>query len=241
LGIRSFPDKISRLAPSTLRKDRTVVFLSAEARLIRHGISSDLVTVPTAAERGGDFSAGAAFTGTLQDQFPATSLAARPGCAQAAAARGGAAIQAGTAWAAIFPGNRIPPQCFDATAAGLLQQFVPLPNNGANTYQSAPVQRENAFQPTARIDQTVNPSNLPTFYYYFDDSTTQQPFSTFEAGGASLPGFGATYGTRAQMFNLANTSSIGASIVNQARFSYFREGCIWPSTRLHLPSRRTSA
>ena len=207
-----------------LRKDRTYLFLSAEGRQIRQGISSDLVTVPTVAERGGDFSAGAQFTGTLNDEFLANSLTRRPGCAQAVAARGGASIESGAAWAAIFPGNRIPPPCFDATAADLLQQFVPLPNDGVNTYQSAPVKRENAFQPTARIDQTINASNLLTFYYYFDDSSIQQPFSTFQAGGANLPGFGAEYGTRVQQFNLANTSSIGASIVNEARISYFREG-----------------
>jgi hypothetical protein len=207
-----------------LRKDRTYVFLSAEARQLRQGISSDLVTVPTAAERGGDFSMSSPFSGTLHDGFLAGVLARRTGCAQAVAARGGAPIQAGVAWAAIFPGNRIPSPCFDATAADLLQQFVPLPNSGANTYQAAPARRENAVQPTARIDQAVNASNLLTFYYYFDDGSVQQPFSTFEGEGANLPGFGAVYDTRVQQFNLANTTSIGSSIVNQARFSYFREG-----------------
>jgi hypothetical protein len=207
-----------------LRKDRTFVFLSAEAREIRQGIPSDLVSVPTLQERAGDFSSGASFTGTLRDEFVANSLASRPGCAQAAASVGGSAIEAGTPWAAIFPGRKLPSQCFDPTAAALLRRFVPLPNQGANTYQSAPVKRESAFQPTARIDHTINTSNLLSFYYYFDDSSVQQPFARFQAVGANVPGFGSTYATRAQQFNLANTSSIGAAIVNQARFSYFREG-----------------
>jgi len=209
-----------------LRKDRTFVFLSGEAREIRQGIPSDLVTVPTMAERGGDFSSGNRFTGTLHDDFLANALASRPGCAQAAAAGGGSAIQAGTAWAAIFPGGKIPSPCFDPTAASLLQRFVPLPNQGADIYQAAGIKRESAFQPTARIDHTINTSNLLSFYYYFDDSSIRQPFATFQAVGANVPGFGSTYTTRAQQFNLANTSSIGAAIVNQARFSYFREGQI---------------
>jgi len=207
-----------------LQKDRMFLFVSAEGRLIRQGISSDLVTVPTLAERGGDFSAGTRFQGTLRDIFLADALRNRPGCAQAVAARGGAAIRGGVAWSAIFPGNVIVPQCFDGTAADLLHEFVPLPNSGPNTFRADGDKREDAIQPTARIDRSLNASNLLTFYYYFDDSAVQQPFSTFGAGGANVPGFGASYGTRVQQFNLANTSSIGPSLVNEARFSYFREG-----------------
>ncbi len=207
-----------------IRKNRSYLFLSAEERQIRQGISSDQVTVPGVAQRSGDFSGSAAFSGTLQDGFLASALSARPGCAGAVAANGGLPISSGTAWSAIFPGNRIPTACFDATASDLLHQFVPLPNSGANTFQAAPVKSESAFQPTLRLDQTLNPSNLLTFYYYFDDSSVRQPFSTFQGAGANLPGFGAQYGTRVQQYNLANTSSIGGSLVNEARFSYFREG-----------------
>ena len=180
--------------------------------------------MPSVAERAGDFSTGSPFTGTLQNQFLADSLAARPGCVSAAAAGGGSSIEAGAAWAAVFPGNKIPSPCIDATAADLLQQFVPLPSSGDNTYQSAPVKRENAFQPTVRIDQTINARNSLSFYYYFDDSSIQQPFSTFQSGGANLSGFGAKYRTRAQQSNLSHTSSPSASTVNEARFSYLREG-----------------
>jgi len=207
-----------------LQKDRTFLFVSAEGRSIRQGISSDLVTVPTLAERGGDFSASMRFQGTLRDDALATALRNRPGCTQAVASRGGAAIRSGVAWSAIFPGNAILPQCFDATAADLLQQYVPLPNSGASTYRADGDKKEDALQPTARMDRSLDASNLLTFYYYFDDSTIQQPFSTFGAGGANVPGFGARYGTRVQQYNLANTSSIGPSLVNEARFSYFREG-----------------
>ena len=73
---------------------------------LRQGITSDAVTVPTQQERGGDFSAGPAFTGVLSDDAVATKLGSRPGCTSAVAANGGAAIATGTPYASIFPGQR---------------------------------------------------------------------------------------------------------------------------------------
>ncbi|MGH9455328.1 MAG: carboxypeptidase regulatory-like domain-containing protein, partial [Terriglobia bacterium] len=73
-----------------IRKNRTFFFGSYEGRRIRQGISSDVVTVPTALERQGVFSAGPAFAGTLSDANVASILNARPGCAAAVQAEGGA-------------------------------------------------------------------------------------------------------------------------------------------------------
>ena len=121
-----------------IRRDKTFFFSSYEGRRLRQGITSDPVTVPTLQERGGDFSAGPAFTGVLSDDAVATRLASRPGCASAVAANGGAAIAAGTPYASIFPGNVIPAACFDPTASDLMGEFVPLSNVGAQTFLSVP-------------------------------------------------------------------------------------------------------
>ena len=121
-----------------IRRDKTFFFSSYEGRRLRRGITSDLVTVPTQQEREGDFSAGPTFTGVLSDDAVATKLGSRPGCASAVAASGGAGIATGTPYASIFPGNVIPPQCFDPTAADLMGKFVPLSNVGAQTFLSAP-------------------------------------------------------------------------------------------------------
>src|SRR5262249_46686160 len=51
-----------------IRKDRTFFFTSYEGRRISNGISSDAVTVPSALERGGDFSEGSTFGGALGTQ-----------------------------------------------------------------------------------------------------------------------------------------------------------------------------
>lgn len=207
-----------------LRKDRLFLFASFENRRIRQGISSDLVTVPTAAERAGDFSGGAPFAGALSDDYLAAAMNARPGCARAAAALGGTAIEAGASWASIFPRGRIPVECFDRTAADLMNQFVPLANAGESTYQSVPVRRENAIQPTWRLDYALSAVNQLSLYHYLDDSYARNPFARFQGVGADVPGFGSEYAIRNQQFNLSDTWALGARTVNESRFVHLREG-----------------
>src|SRR5262252_2731565 len=59
-------------------KDHTFFFASYEGRRVVHGISSDPVVVPTAAQRAGDFSA-TPFTGVINDQLVADILNDRCG------------------------------------------------------------------------------------------------------------------------------------------------------------------
>jgi hypothetical protein len=212
-----------------IRKDKTFFFVSVEDRQIVQGIPSDLVTVPTLAERGGDFSQGpsgpqSTFSGTLTDGYLANVLNSRPGCATAVASEGGAAMAAGTPWASVFPNNKIPTQCFDPTAVALLNQYVPLPNSGYNVYESVPNQTEKGIQSTLRLDHHINDRHQLSFYYYFDNDTQLPPFSNFEAAGANVPGFGSNYSTRDQQFNLSETWTATPTVVNEARFTYFREG-----------------
>ena len=207
-----------------VRKDRMFFFASYEGRRLRQGISSDTVTVPTADERTGDFSAGSVFAGTLTDDYMASVLNARPGCAAAIAAAGGAPLAAGTAYADIFPGNVIPRSCFDPTAVDLVNQFVPLPNLPNATYQSVPVSRLRGDQVTFRIDQKINDHHQLNFYSYFDDAATFKPFSRFQAGGANLPGFGSLMDERIQQYNLTHTWMVSPTTINEFRLTYFREG-----------------
>jgi hypothetical protein len=212
-----------------IKKDKLFFFVSAEDREIVQGISSDLVTVPTLAERSGNFSQGpsgpqSTFAGTLSDDFLATTLNNRTGCAGAVAQEGGSPIAAGTAWASIFPNNKIPSQCFDPTASALMNQYVPLANRGANVYQSVPSGKTSGIQHTTRIDDRISDKHQLNFYYYLDDSAVLQPFARFQAAGADVPGFGSDYSERNQQFNLSETWTAGPTVVNEARFTYFREG-----------------
>ena len=207
-----------------IKKDRTFFFGSYEERHVVQGISSDLVTVPTAAERTGDFSAGTPFAGALSTDYTAGVLNARPGCAGAVAAAGGAPIAAGTAYSSIFPNNKIPTPCFDQTAFDLLNQFVPVANRGDSQYQSVPGQRDRDHQGTLRIDHVINSHQQLNFYYYADDDSLAKPFARFQAAGANIPGFGSNYDQRIQQWNIGHTWVLGTSAVNEFRFAYFREG-----------------
>ena len=138
-----------------IKRDQSFFFLSYEGRRIHQGIPSATVAVPTAAERQGDFSAGSTFAGTVADPFLAGVLTARPGCAAAVQRNSGASIAPGVPYAAMFPGNMIPGECFDPTAADLMKQFVPLPNSGSQFFQASPLERNRVDQGTVRIDQKL--------------------------------------------------------------------------------------
>ncbi len=207
-----------------IKRDESFYFLSYEGRRIHQGIPSATVTVPTAAEREGNFSAGDPFSGTLTDAFLAQALNARPGCASAVQANAGASISPGTPYATIFPGNIIPSGCLDPTAADLMGRFVPPANLGDNLFQTSPLERNRADQGTMRIDQKVSDHQQFNAYYYFDDDFLAKPFAKFESGGAALPGFGDLTNERFQQLNLTHTWASGASTVNELRFAVFREG-----------------
>jgi len=209
-----------------IKKDKTFFFGSYEGRRIVQGIVSQPVTVPTAAEVGGDFSsAGAAtiFQGTLTDATVAGVLNDRTGCAAAVNAAGGAAIAPGTAYSAIFPNNKIPTQCFDPVAVSLLQ-YVPGAGGSANTVVTVPKKRDRGDQFQIKIDHAFNNNQKTAMYYYFDDDNTLDPFAKFQAEGAPLGNFPGVYATRTQQINVSHTSTIGSTSVNEARFTFFREG-----------------
>jgi len=207
-----------------LRKDKTFFFTSYEGRRVRQGITSDPVVVPTAAERNGDFSAGPAFAGMLTDPTVAQAFSNRPGCASAIQAAGGSAIAANEPYVAIFRGNRIPPECFDATAADLLHQFVPFANSGSSIFTASPDAKVRQDQVTLRLDNNLTSQQQLSFYYYGEDASDLEPFSQYLATGANLPGFGNETRDRYQQANLSHVWTITAKATNEARFVYYRSG-----------------
>jgi hypothetical protein len=202
-----------------IKKDKTFIFGSYEGRRIISGVSSGTVLLPTPGELNGDFSGGSPFTGSLANS---SILAGRPGCATAIANAGGT-LADNTPYASVFPNNQIPKACFDATAADLTSLFPKAPGGG-NVFTSNPSDHSKGDQGTIRFDHRINPNQQFSVYYYVDDSTDTQPFSFFQAAGANVPGFGANFTTRFQQWNVSHTWTIGATAVNEARFTYFREG-----------------
>lgn len=226
------PDFIQNQFGGTLggpiRKDKTFFFASYEGRRTKKGISSNPVPLPTTAYQSGDFSndtsgnAAAAFAGTLNTQTIADVLNNRPGCATAVQAAGGAPIATGNAYASIFPNNQIPTSCFDPLSVGLLSSFVHPTANGV--FQHAPNSTDRGDQISIKVDHNLSNSQKLAAYYYFDDDNTLDPFAKFQAAGGNLGNFPGVFATRTQQVNVSHTWTIGASSVNEARFSYFREG-----------------
>jgi len=207
-----------------IRRDKTFFFSSYEGQRVRRGITSDPVIVPTLDERAGDFSAGPAFSGVLNSATVAQALMNRTGCAAAVQARGGAPIAAGSTYAAIFPGNAIPPECFDPTAADLLNQFVPRALAGTDTFRSAPNAKVRHDQLTFRLGHNLTSQQQLSFYYYGEDSSDGEPFSRFVGAGANLPGFGNITRNRFQQLNLSHVWTITAKTTNEIRLVYYRDG-----------------
>src|SRR5882757_2368655 len=208
-----------------IKKDRTFFFASYEGRRVVHGISSDPVTVPTAIERKGDFSATPFDpSATIQDQLVADIFNARCNL--------GASV--GDAYATLFPGSIVPTSCLDPVAVDIMKRYVPCPNadpncsnltpGAANTFRSIPNDHSHANQFTVKMDHKINDKQNLSIYYYFNDSFDAQPFTRFQAATPNLlQGFGNNNTTRAQQVNLSHTWTIGSAAVNELRLSYFRE------------------
>ncbi len=216
-----------------IKKDRTFFFLSYEGRRIRDGVPGQLLNVPTTAQFGGDFSGVGGFAngGSITAPFVAQVLDGRAGCdaalnlpAGGIYTLGGGNNWVGAPWSSVFPSGVIPTACQDPVAANLLQRFVPGGNSGAGLYQVVPVGTINADQFTVRFDHRINDHQSFTGYYYFNDGRELDPYNNFEAAGATLPGFGSYNNARDQQWNFTHTWTISNALVNEAHFTYMREG-----------------
>jgi outer membrane receptor protein involved in Fe transport len=216
-----------------IKKDRSFFFLSYEGHRTRDGVPGQLLNVPTSAEFGGNFSDAGGFpaptanspgAGAISDPFVAAVLNGRTNCTSAITALGGTVPAAGVPWSSIFPTGAIPTACQDPVAANLLQLYVPAANRGTNQYQVVPVGTINSDQFTFRWDHRINEHQNFTAYYYFDDNRELDPYNSFEEAGATVPGFGAYNNFRDQQWNLSHTWTISNALVNEAHFTYMREG-----------------
>jgi hypothetical protein len=213
-----------------IKKDKTFFFGAYEGRRIIQGVVSQPVTVPSVAEKNGDFSAGSPFTGTLSSPTLASLLNDRPGCASGVAAEQAAAgvpstpIAAGTPYSSIFPGNQIPTACFDPVSVSLANLYVPTTTNTSNQVIEVPNRVNNGDQFQVRVDHSWNNNQKTSIYYYYDQDNLRDPLAKFQAAGDPLGTFPGLFGTRSQQLNITHTSTIGSTMVNEARFTYFREG-----------------
>jgi hypothetical protein len=217
-----------------IKKDRTFFFVSYEGRRIRQGDPGPLVNVPSPAELAGNFTAVGGFApatnpnsglpNQITDPFVAQVLNGRSGCTAAIQGLGGQMPAANLLWSQIFPTGTIPTACQDPVAVALAKNFIPSGNRGPFENQSVPTGTDNENQFTVRVDHKITDRQNLSIYYYFTDIYQLSPYNTFEEAGANVPGFGNFNNSRYQQWNISHSWSLSNSLVNEAHFTYMREG-----------------
>jgi hypothetical protein len=179
------------------------------------GIDTNVIAVPTLAERGGNLS------GVEQELTGTVSGAA---WAQQLSARLGTTVTAGEPYAQVFPSGQIPMSAWSAPARNLLQ-YIPSPNKGAASFAtSGYAQGTRDDKGAVRLDLPTRPGAL-ALYGFVDDYSLENPYPAAQ-GGASVPGFNARDDGRAQLYAANLTTMLSTAAVNQAHASYMRNAAL---------------
>jgi hypothetical protein len=142
----------------------------------------------------------------------------------------------------VFPGGVIAPpgpgvmSAWSAPAANILP-YIPLATpggcaSGVNYCNNSEKDSATDDKIGERVDFNNQKTGNWSWYYHFDRSKLQNAVPSGNPG-PSVPGFGTVTLSRAQAFVMSNTKTIGATGVNEARFSFFR-------TVLHLDNPAAS-
>ncbi len=173
-------------------KDRTFFFFAAEDLQQRSSPNPISITVPTAAELNGDFSALLAQKIAIFN--PATGVA--------------------------YPNNKIPVP-IDPLAGKLAQKYlVPLASNPTTgVFNSTSNSNIDSTQYLAKIDHVVNASNHLSGRYFYNQDNFQRPFSTAPSGFFAANFFRnqSAIITDTQVFSATFTTTFSASAGRFAR------------------------
>jgi len=178
---------------------------------LTEGVDTGQISVPSLAERGGDFSQNP-LTGSVNGDAWAALLSRHLG----------RTVTAAEPYSQVFPTGSIPMSAWSAPAKSLLSS-IPQPNAGTILFSTAAEAEALTDNKGAlRLDWTLNKGIL-TAYYFLDDFTLDNPYPT-GTGGASVPGFNATSTGRAQLASLGHTVTFGNAALNEFHLSFMRNG-----------------
>lgn len=201
-----------------VRKDKVFFFTDYQGTRTTQGISTGNISVPTLAERSGDFldpsTQQSLLTGSVSGPYLASLLTQELGYT----------VTAGEAYSAVFPKGVIPQAAWSTPAKHLLQ-YIPTPNTGSNQFStSAYSQTVRDDKGAIRIDANTRLGQL-SGYYFIDDYDLDNPYPGSVAG-ASIPGFDALTIGRAQLFSIGDTKVVNATTVNEFHLGYLRNANI---------------
>jgi hypothetical protein len=191
-----------------IRKDKTFLFGFYEG-FRNHQGETNSSTVPSVAERSGDFSA------TCPEGFT-----------------GGFCNNPNHQLFNVFlnkpyPNNQLTD--INPLSTGLLSLF-PLPNSGTNLFTSTQIVTQNYDQFGIRLDHYLTTSDALNFRYMFNSSNQFNPIPT---SGASVPGFPVGQDQRAQNFVVQETHTFSPTLVGVLRFSYLRNKFLYGERTNH--------
>jgi len=207
-------------------KNRTFFFLSYEGRRVTRGVTDTIITVPTAAERNGDFSRTLGLPLCLQSNGTTIST----NCTAAGATpvnvldTNGATVQARQGMIfrqsdnRAFAGNIIPLANLDFRSRALLAAF-PLPNIGVNGLQSTPFNVLNTDQYVIRLDHNFNQNHKIFGRFTRDNSQTREAGGLFT--GIAVPGVATTdTNVPGKIFAATYTGIFSQNLVNELTFNF---------------------
>ena len=188
-------------------KDKLFWFTDYQGDRQVNGGTATAVQVLSNAEREGNVGVQN-LTGTVTGSY----------WAQVLSQRLGRPVQVGEPYSAVFPDGIIPTSAFSAPTKGTIG-FIPLPNQGDNTYASAAVSTHSVDHKAGqRVDFLNKRTGNWSGYYYIDDFSSLSPY-----GSSSFPtGFGSDTRNRNQLGTLSNTYIVNPTAVNDFRLSYTR-------------------
>jgi hypothetical protein len=198
-----------------LRKDKIFFFADYQGQRYIQGIETGFVTVPSMANRSGDFGSASAFTGIVNGPYLAQTLTQRLG----------RAVTQGEPYAQVFPDGKISQSAWGSAPQRMLQ-YIPQPNIGSDTFSSGAYKRRiNDNKLAGRVDFNSSRLGTSSVYYFNDRYDLDDPYPS-GLGGATLPGNGFAYDATSagidQVLIFSNIHTFGANTVNEARFGITR-------------------
>ena len=208
-----------------IRRNKIFFFGDYQGTRQTQGIDTGEISVPTAAERGGNFI------------DPATGLSQLTGCVSGPYLAGilskelGSNIAANDPYStqssgcsagrpAVFPTGTIPQSAWSVPAQKLLQ-YIPAPNTANGYATSAYNQTVQDDKEALRVDANTH-WGLLSAYYFLDNFTLDNPYPVAQSG-ASVPGFDALTTGRAQLLAFSDTKTLSPTAINELHLSYLRD------------------
>lgn len=197
-----------------IARTKLFFFVDYQGTRTTQGVSTGNISVPTLAERSGNFidptTQLSALTGSVSGPFFASLLTQEIG----------QPVISGEAYTSVFPNGAIPQSAWSAPAKDLLQ-YIPSPNVSASQFSTSAYSQTNRDDKgSMRLDADTRVGRL-SGYYFFDDYTLDNPYPG-QQGGASIPGFDALTLGRAQLLSISDTKVVGANAVNEVNLGYLR-------------------